>query len=649
MPPSKHQAHGSFSLFPAPQTYNGSPPLPRAHRPSIDASKDSPSGQNSLGSRVLEESQAQPKPPASPPVSSEQSRPEPLPFSSSFSQLPQPPPPTLPSRSSIAKLPLSDDHSSAAVESSEPPAIRSIFPVYNPDVPLASQNYFPTQASPTRVRRSIISRPLYSPRSGRRGSEEDSPPPPFSAISTSTSPAAMALPASVPASSTGETRLRTDSVHSQNHSGNSHSSQWPFPRDHPPAVSVPQTPLPKTSSANAIKGLWKVANGWRATEAEGHVYCLELSQERDTPFYTLSAESQPFYSFKLDPTSTSARVALARLDPAKASRAEGSYTGSASKNKNKGQANTSPNTSKYWQQALSAVLEEDSRRQPPNDGLVALLYPAAAQEMALTKAHDAAAVKMAENECARLVWDTDSSTYYLVHPALAAPFYVSISRSTGGSARVEYTLEHHESPQHLAKLTRDGSRGPGCLQIDTGLASKIEAFFIVDVAVTALMLVANGDEHNLNYIPVFEPPPQPGVAGEQPVSTVSAAYSPGVPPPAKLRSRLFRSSSGDEAGLAGSLRRLMSRRRWKNTGTAKSEEFELDIESQSGSWYGQNKHGASTTSRQSSGGQKKEEKLPWPLRVVVSMVKGVLWVVVMFAKTLLLMGKGMAKCLGVKY
>ncbi|ORY14311.1 hypothetical protein BCR34DRAFT_479608 [Clohesyomyces aquaticus] len=41
--------------------------------------------------------------------------------------------------------------------------IRSIFPVYNPTVPLAQQQYHPTQASPTHIPRQQISRSPYSP------------------------------------------------------------------------------------------------------------------------------------------------------------------------------------------------------------------------------------------------------------------------------------------------------------------------------------------------------------------------------------------------------------------------------------------------------------------------------------------------------
>ncbi|KAF2473408.1 uncharacterized protein BDR25DRAFT_392560 [Lindgomyces ingoldianus] len=60
--------------------------------------------------------------------------------------------------------------------------IRSIFPVYNPTVPLAQQQYKPTQASPTHIPKTQISRSPYSPEfyiphSNIAGDGSTSPPP----------------------------------------------------------------------------------------------------------------------------------------------------------------------------------------------------------------------------------------------------------------------------------------------------------------------------------------------------------------------------------------------------------------------------------------------------------------------------------------
>ncbi|KAL5615212.1 hypothetical protein BROUX41_005269 [Berkeleyomyces rouxiae] len=667
MPSAKHQAQGSFSLFPAPHTYTGSPPLSRIHRPSVDTfvTRDSPVGQSPssgtrAGTRPQIEAAVAPQQPT--PVSPEQPpQPEPplLVPSSSPEELPPPPPPpppALPFRSSIAKIPLRDHREETLSDASTSLTIRSIFPVYNPDVPLAQQEYFPTQTSPTRIRRSIISRPLYSLPSGSGSHVEEGIPPLPSLVGVGSPTSAESVPVVSPLSSQPETSINALGLSTSQVQPHSNTAEWPPPpRRHAVAVHTPPPPLPKPSPADAVKSLWKVTNGWKATEAEGRVYCLALTKEPDALVYTLSSATQPFYSLKLDPTSASARMTLSRLDVTKASRASSSSAATAV-----------PETSKHWYKAISTVLEEESRLHPPNDGLVALLDPAAAQQMARAKAHDPAALQMAANECARLVWDADSATYYLVHPALAAPFYISIARSGaaaggtgGGSGRVEYTLEHHEAQQHLARLTRDCVQGGGgCLQLDTGLAAKIDAFFTVDVAVAALMLVAYRDERNLRFSPVFDPPPGAQDGRE---AAARAIKSPGLPAPVKVRGRMFRRSpEGDEAdepraGLAGSLRRLVDRQRRRKDragarqgSSVKVEEFELDVESQN-SWYGQNKHGTRATATQRAVSGESDEKLPWPLRVVVVVFKGMFWVVVVCVKAALVVAKGVTRCLGVKY
>ncbi|CBY00056.1 hypothetical protein IAQ61_002740 [Plenodomus lingam] len=68
-------------------------------------------------------------------------------------------------------------------EGEEEIPMRSMFPVYDPTVPLASQSYKPTQASPTQLPRTQISRSPYSPdsyipHSNVRSSSSSAPPPP---------------------------------------------------------------------------------------------------------------------------------------------------------------------------------------------------------------------------------------------------------------------------------------------------------------------------------------------------------------------------------------------------------------------------------------------------------------------------------------
>jgi hypothetical protein len=188
---------------------------------------------------------------------------------------------------------------------------------------------------------------------------------------------------------------------------------------------------------------------------------------------------------------------MTRLDPYKAGRSSGLPKVSSS--------SKSPNN-----EVITTTLEESVRRLPPNDGLVALLYPKAASEMALDLAskpnspNDGTIFEAAERECGRLVWDDDSKHYYLVHPAIETPFKVVI-KSFPAWSRTEYILEHPELPQNLAKLTRDGSGG-GFLEVDTGVAARIDAFYIVDVAVCAILVAALTEEKDKN-VERFEAPP----------------------------------------------------------------------------------------------------------------------------------------------
>ncbi|KAG4289921.1 hypothetical protein FPRO06_04743 [Fusarium proliferatum] len=465
------------------------------------------------------------------------------------------------SRSSIAKPPLGGE------TTAQP--LRSIFPAYNPEVPLGQQNYVPTEIQPTQMPRAVISRQTYHETSA--GSAPRNP-------------------------------IRSPVISPM--SVQSAQSSWPHRN-----VQQQEPPLiPTVSSNEQLKNYWKVANGWQASPSEGRVYCMKLAQEKDAPVYSLSSTSQPFYNLRIDPTSASAYVTLTRHDPNKPYKAPKPEASSSASSiisgvvgHNSNSSGTKVTDTKHWQEALTTTLEEESRRRPPNDGLVALLMPTPATKMAIERAQDPQSVMLAERECARLVWDEDSSHHFLVHPSIATPFCVTIERSPSWS-RVEYTLEHNESPQHLAKLTRDGTGG-GWLEIDTGIAAKIESYFIVDVAVTALLLVASSDEKNMPAMEVFEPPP--------PLILT-----------AKQEKRLSKMGKRDERK-----KRHM-------------ESFEIDVESQNES-LGKSKP------------REKEDKLPFLIRVIVKIVKGLfacfIWILTISFKCVGFAFKGCYKCVGSKY
>lgn len=485
------------------------------------------------------------------------------------------------SRSSIAKPPLFPEPPPGMPSSSTgpEPALRSIFPTYNHSVPLDRQDYFPTQASPTHIPRSAISRPLYSP----SNVEPRTPGPALR------SPMSAATPMSA-----GSTR-------------------WPPRHAEPPVI-------PPTSTTEELKGLWKVTNGWKASPSEGRVYCLRVTADKDAPIYTLSSDSQPFYNFRLDPTSTSAYVSLLRHDPHKP------FKGTAPTSSSASVTSGGRGGDKHWQEALATTLEEESRRLPPNDGLVALLYPSAAAKMAVQRPDDPATVMLAEKECGRLVWDADSNNHFLVHQALAMPFCVTVERNAAWS-RTEYTLEHIESPQHLARLTRDGT-GNGWLELDSSIAAKIDSVYLADVAVAALMLVAHKDDRYAK-VEVFEPPP---VLGSSPTGDGGSVSG----------DRGSKRGSGSSWRDSRREERLKKKRPNPAAGRSKQgsrmEEFEMDIESQN--------------SEMAKPDSKDKDKLPAPVRGIIKIItwafKFVVWIITVAFKALAAIVAGLAKCAGVK-
>ncbi|CAG8953079.1 hypothetical protein HYFRA_00003274 [Hymenoscyphus fraxineus] len=447
---------------------------------------------------------------------------------------------SLQSHSSIAK------NGVASPSRGEEPVMRSIFPRYNPELPLEYQPYFPTQQSPTHIPKTVINRRPYSP-----------------SIHEQRSP------------------MYTGGMQSPLSIG---SAAGRFPQH------LQDEPVMEPSNLEELKELWKVANGWRVSASEGRTFCLKMTTAAEEPVHTLSASSgTPFFTLKVIPTSTSAQVSMTRQDPNRGSHSTSSpRIGSSLRYKEKDKDTD----------VLSSTLEEPARRLPPNDGLVALLYPRAASNMALDmvskphRADSAAIIAAAEREAGRLVWDVDSEKYYLVHPALQTPFVVCISSSPAWS-RVEYTLEHPELPRNLVRLVRDGA-GTGFLEVDTSSAARIDAFYIVDVAICAIMLVST-EEEKKHHIEHFEAPPS--IAPRSPHSSITPG-SPG------RRSMLGR------------------KKKDKKREMPKMEAFELDLEDQS-----QNSlKGFKAPTKQ------KEEKTPGCCGLLWMLVKCLAWSVALIFK-----------------
>ncbi|KAK4188500.1 hypothetical protein QBC35DRAFT_192033 [Podospora australis] len=527
------------------------------------------------------------------------------------------------SRSSIAKPPLTYTPAGQASSSGEgssehhrpPQPLRSIFPQYNAELPSDRQDYYPTQASPTHIPQSAISRPLYSPRTIPGPSAEPRSPPPNAV----TSPAPTAASA----------------------------SRWPNPgqRHYEPAV------IPPVSTTEELRALWKVTNGWKASALEGRNFCLKMTASPDAPLYTLSsAQGQPFYSLRVDPTSASALVSLSRYDPNKpfksaSTGSSSSPNGSASSSPTPGASAShhhSPSASlslrnsvsvrasksdrdlrhdaKHWLEVLSTQLEPAIRKQPLNDGLVAQLWPAAAARLVADRANDATTVALAQQESARLVWDSDSGNHFLVHPALAMPFCVTVERHPAYS-RTEYTLEHLESPVHLAKLTRDGT-GAGWLEVDTAIASKIDAVYLVDVVTAALILVAHADEAFTGCAEVFEPPPV--LFGGPNGSVMAGSDGRRSSSRSSRRAMGISSRASRRESKKEEKERKKSIKKAKHSKKSTMEQFEIDLESQD------SQYNDFTKSK-----EKEKDKVPAVLRALVWVIK-VLFKCVLGSLTLIL-------------
>lgn len=286
-------------------------------------------------------------------------------------------------------------------------------------------------------------------------------------------------------------------------------------------------------------------------------------------------------------------MTLQRFDPNKVIKTTAAKLASSSK-------------SKDGAEVMSTTLEETARRLPPNDGLVALLYPKAASDLVIELANSPRldsdqVILSAERECGRLVWDEDSQKYYLVHPSLSTPFIVSIHSSPAYS-RISYTLEHPELPRNLVRLVRDGA-GMGWLEVDTAVAAKIDAFYIVDVAVCAVMLVAVSEEKTRNIERFDAPPPIPS------------------PSPRLSPSRLS----------SATWTKTKSKKKSKKDKDIKFEEFEMDLESQT-SVKGMKEKG-------------KEEKVPGLCGMIWMMVKCFVWTVTTSVKVLAKIIIWLSRCL----
>ncbi|GAD96759.1 conserved proline-rich protein [Paecilomyces variotii No. 5] len=235
--------------------------------------------------------------------------------------------------------------------------IRSIFPRYNPDVPLSKQNYYPVDIDRVNIHHESVSRGQCIP-----------------AVSQPAEIDSVLGPKTVPA------------------------SVMNFPDD-----SLDNTTI-NYSSAEDLEVLWEIANGQRHQNVVS-TFNLQVARV-DSATFTFGDPHVPFYAMQ---TFSANELAITRTYPRKPSRSV---------------------------PVMMLNLENKGRRQPPNDGLLALIFSRLAAMLAvdqaaeLSRQHRLAPTEAVEvetdairravaHESCRLVWNESQKRYELRHPALA--------------------------------------------------------------------------------------------------------------------------------------------------------------------------------------------------------------------------------------
>lgn len=231
-----------FQLFPppSPRTRANKNPFRKEHRKNPSSSRGAspsnevirPSGKaDAVIVQIIEDTDVLAPPPAKTKPQSPEPEllPQPNKAASPRNQIP-PPPPQHPVGTGVPPT-TSNQENSLPGPPKSPVAIRSMFPVYNPAIPLSQQNYFPQRASVYNAPREGVSRDQTSP----------SPPPPPNVDNT------PGGPKTVPASIVN------------------------FPTD---ALDPAET---EYSSNEDLEQLWEAANGQGPTTSLG-IFHLKLSK-----------------------------------------------------------------------------------------------------------------------------------------------------------------------------------------------------------------------------------------------------------------------------------------------------------------------------------------------------------------------------------
>ncbi|KAJ9640605.1 hypothetical protein H2204_003234 [Knufia peltigerae] len=285
--------------------------------------------------------------------------------------------------------------------------IRSMFPTYNPSMPLTKQPYIPQRPIPAHL-------------SGIT---------PFGAFSRDDYRTSLSLPFAASVQRSAPPSIIN------------------FPSD---VMSVNYGP--RISTQRDLEKLWEASHG---TEPDAAIksFTLELARTEEATFVFGSHPSLPFYTLQTYDTN---EIAVTKTCPRKAT---------------------------STRDVVLCPLEPPSRRQPPNDGLVAFIFPKLAamlainQSAALAREHNLAPTdrddieaqavrRAAKQEACSLRFNARGGFYELEHPAIGR-----------GSMGGEFATN---TPTPVSPTTVRSMTGKPVLHISVSLESSLPTIHVVD-------------------------------------------------------------------------------------------------------------------------------------------------------------------------
>ncbi|KAI9724329.1 MAG: hypothetical protein M1812_000397 [Candelaria pacifica] len=351
--------------------------------------------------------------------------------------------------------------------SSHAPQMRSMFPRYNPNVPLSQQRYVPTQASPTYIQKEHISKLEYSQERQATG------------------------PATAPASTTT------------------------FPAG---ALSKPQ---PQYSSLSDLTGLWEAANG-QGTKETDRTFTLQMSRDgvTDSSTSTVLPAGQEAFTF-----GASRDEPFYDLQTLKHNDADTLFSECIVRRRNPTKGVIVPVVTLSLESPSRRLPPQDgliTRIYPKLAALMALDKATSSPTSTTAKGNttpldvekiaEEALAHAADRESCALRWDNEYQQYRLWHPSLdngkGRTFVVQIDNN-GESAGFDVpgakgiirlgTLDGRDTLVSLEFST-------STLVIDTLAAGRVSSLYIVDVAVTAVLAVALVEGRRIRERRVSAPP-----------------------------------------------------------------------------------------------------------------------------------------------